>query len=326
AAVAADQCADASRYVTPVDVSSRFAPFAPATVMASRAATPDGRSWSYLELTHDILAEQQLEPLRALEFRGFERADPAVTDGPEDLRWPAWKRLAPPPSRYRALMGVSGVFMTPKDARVFATAEQGSVIGLFDVDRATGRFTTAADLRRAPVALLEPSERHPSPAVYHDWTEVGPDPDEAFIAFARPDFDPALSMAVAAPASGLPEKIPGAPPEPAKWKESPCGSPRANRAVVETSAGAPGMLLLRDFWLRKFWPDLVTKYDGKPGPAPLLADGMFLAVPVPAGKVVVTVEPAFPVRKLLLPLAGAVAFAALFALWCAEGGRKERTS
>ena len=323
-AILLDQTIDAASYVTPVDVSSRFAPCPPAAAEAKRHAPPNGRSWSYLELTRQPLAEAQLAPFHALETRGIRRADPCVSDAPDDPRIVSWRRLAFHPARFWALWGTSSVFVPRETARAFVAGGQGSVTGLYDIDRRTGRFVVPQDLRRAAVAVFEPAGVPPSAAVYRDWVETGPEPDAAFSAFAESSFDPLRTAAVSGP---LPPDAPapasaGGAQAPlalaAKWLSSPLSDPPANGVLVETDAQEAGLLVVRDYFLRDFMPRVKVTIDGEAAPPPLLANGAFPAVPVPGGRHVVGLSPDVPARATILPMLGAAIFVLLLGLWARD--------
>lgn len=322
AALVADQAGDASRYVSPVDVSARLAPCPPAAAVAARHAPPDGRSWSYLELTRQPLAEPQLSPFLAMDTQGFPRADPTLTDSPEDDRLASWRRLAFHPARFWALWGVSSVFMPRETARAFVSNGQGAVTGLYDIDRRTGRVVVPQNLRSAAIAMLEPAGIPPFAAVYRDWVETDDADGAAFAAFADPSFDPLRTATVSGP---LPEWLKPAPPgsappaAAAKCTASPLSTPRSNRVCVETDCDAPALLVVRDYTLRSFLPRIRVLVDGAEVPALLRSAGGFPVVPLQPGHHGVELGPSGVARSLFPPLAGAALFIVLLVLWIRDG-------
>ena len=153
----------------------------------------------------------------------------------------------------------------------------------------------------------------PSVGVWHDWRAVADDtPRTAIRVLAEKDFDSSHSLAVYAPdGADLPEKT-GAGPEPARWVVAPSAAD-GRRAVIAAEPREPGLLFVRDNRLRGFWPSLSARAGGRPAPV-LRANGAFLAVPVPAGKIEVEIVPDVRMRAFVLPAIGwAVAAFALVA-------------
>ncbi len=328
----ADLACDAAHYVTAIDASARLAPSPAADALLKGGIPGSGQTWSYLELTRrQPLPENSLTPFLALDWHGIERGDPALSDSSEDHRIAAWRALAFHPARFWALLGVTGVFMPPAEARVFVKNGQGSVLGLYDVDRRTGRLIVAANLRSAGLALVSPTTTPPYAAVYHDWNAI---PDggvpAAAAEFAKSSFDPLKTLVVCGDgANALADVLgdpTGAAPEPASILAAPGKRGSAPRVTLETDSSASGLLFVRDRILGRFWPRLGATVDGAPVATVFRANGSFLAVPVPAGRHSVEISPALPARLIALPLLAAAAFLALCAVWVRDNLKEKEES
>ena len=302
ALAALDLATVAARYVAVDDMSARADRSAAADALLASGPS-DGRSWSYVLLTRQALPPTALTALGgALEAAGFMQGDVLAGDAPDYLRALAWTTFGPDLARRWRFWGMAGVFATPEAARGLAEAGLADVAALLDFSP-RGVPVAAADARRPRFALMAPRGIPPSVGVWHDWRAVADDtPDAAFRVLAEKDFDSSHSLAVYAPdGADLPEKT-GAGPEPARWVVAPSAAD-GRRAVIAAEPREPGLLFVRDNRLRGFWPSLSARAGGRPAPV-LRANGAFLAVPVPAGKIEVEIVPDVRMRAFVLPAIG----------------------
>lgn len=321
AAIAAiDLASAASRYASSIDVSAQYA--GSAAVDALRKYTPgDGRAWSYIMLTHEPVPGSALMALgKALDNAGFAQRDPEVGDGPQTDRLMAWIALGGDIRKSWEFWGTVGAFATPNDARALAAAGIADVVAALDLSP-SGVPVRAKDPRRPRLVLVSPRRSSPPVAVWHDWTTVENDGFAAAMeAVKRPGFDLSRSIALFAGAdAGQLPPTSDAPPEPASLRVSPFATD-GRVAEISGHASSPGVLLLREDRMRKFRECVSATVNGAPAPL-MVGNGMFFALPVPAGDLDVRLVARMPWRCLALPAAGwAVALIAL-AAWLKSFGK-----
>ena len=317
AATALDLGVVARGYVRTDDVSARYTPSAPAADLLKRHSTPDGFAYSYLQLSGRPLPGFALQvPFGAVEEAGFALADPTANEDPAtSLRVQSLRALAGAPARLWAYWGTAAVFLPRAVATQFVQAGAARVAGLYDFGPGQ-RLVRAADLRSAPVAMLEPVGVPPSVAVYHGWRGIAENasPADVFAAIAAPGFDLRRELLL-----GLYEPDESHPathdPEPAEWVVAP-SSNQGRRAVVKCNPEEKGgVLLVRENRLRWF-PEVRVRLNGEPHGTALRAGGLFLAVrDLPAGPCEVELEPVVPWRRYGLPALGWILSLGLLALW-----------
>lgn len=312
-----------SRYVTTEDHSARAENTAALADMLS-GGPPDGAAWSYLPYARQPLPLSALAPLGgALDAAGFVLSDPFLGDTPQASRVKTAMSFGNDIFRNWAFWGVRGVFIPPDGAAAIARAGMADVKGLYDFSP-RGTPVRAADPRRPRATLVSPRGVPPPVGVWHDWKETEDDSlDSALAVLSASGFDMRRTLAVHAPEGVLPETGPAqTAPEPAAWVETPL-STDGRRAKISAEPAAPGLLFVRENRIRQFWPSIAARVNGAPAPV-VRANGMYLAVPVPAGKVEVEVFPRVSMARFLIPAAG-WAFV-LFALvsWARTSFREDR--
>ena len=317
AATALDLGVVARGYARTDDFSARYTPSAPSADLLRRHPVPDGLAYSYLNLTGRPLPGLALQvPFGAIEEAGFALADPTANEDPAtSLRVHSLRALAGDPARLWAYWGTAAVFLPRAVATQFVQAGAARVAGLYDFGPGQ-RLVRAADLRSAPVAMLEPIGVPPSVAVYHGWRGIAENasPADVFAAIAAPGFDLRRELLL-----GLyePDEIHPAThdPEPAEWVVAP-SSNQGRRAVVKCSPEEKGgVLLVRENRLRWF-PEVRVRLNGEPYGTALRAGGLFLAVrDLPAGPCEVELEPVVPWRRYALPVLGWILSLGLLAFW-----------
>ena len=129
-------------------------------------------------------------PYRDFRTAGFALADPTANEDPAtSLRVQSLRALAGDPARLWAYWGTAAVFLPRAVATQFVQAGAARVAGLYDFGPGQ-RLVRAADLRSAPVAMLEPVGVPPSVAVYHGWRGIAENasPADVFAAIVFNEF------------------------------------------------------------------------------------------------------------------------------------------
>ena len=301
-----------SGYLHVDDVSDRYGANPLASAMSERDRTPDGWSYSYLHTSSlgvvPPLAMRPEEPsilslFGAVEQAGFFRADPASG---EDSRLPALQASRGDVARLWAYWGVRGLLADGEGAqRLLAQGRRPAALLSLSRDM---HFVTN-DTPRFGLFAAPPAP--PPVAVHHGWVRCDGGESAALTNFFARGFDPWRELVLEGEVADAPEGVvPAA--DAGRWTTSPFAT-SGMLGVAEAEAKTPGVMLLRENRIRQF-PSVRATVNGAPAPV-LRANGAFLAVPVPAGRVEVRVEPDVPWGRLWRAAFGWAAALALLA-WC----------
>lgn len=185
----------------------------------------------------------------------FERDVPGLEPAPLARLKEVFRRTESAPDRLR-LLGIAAV------SRVAALHESAGA-GLTPLARVPGYVAE-------PLLVFEVP--HPRPRTYLvGGARVRPDDGPALATLLSADFDPAREIVVAAG--------PGGPASPGFAGASRIRDRRSDRIVLETTASAPGWVVLVDAWD----PGWLARVDGRPAVLER-ANVAFRAVAVPAGR------------------------------------------
>ncbi len=292
------------------DVSARYETNPAATALLKAVPAPDGYSFSYLYLTQRPITERAFGPLSGMEGAGFTSADPWATDAPDSARVFAMTSFGNDFQKRWNVLGTAGIFLAPDAARALVQSGLVKLIATFDIDR-TGRLRPPADIRAPSLALAVPAAKvQPPLGVYHAFRTAPEDVKETFEMLAQKDFDVTREIAVAGDIALASTNLP---PDRATWLTPPSRTDRT-KALVKAEASAPGYLLVREWRLRRYRA-LKATVNGKSAPV-LRANGIFFAVPVPAGESEITLAPDVKWTGFAVSFAGFFLVAATLCIWC----------
>lgn len=289
------------RYVVAYDVS-HIAQSNPIARTFEQRGPIDGRSFSYIQLTNQLLPGN-FPFLESLTTSGLACMDPVTTDTPDSFRLRTLIALQNDPVKRWKLWGTAAVLTTPQTANEMIRENLVIVLGLYDIDQSQ-RLISPRTLQSAQVAVVEPIGITPSVAVFHSW-RVAPK-DEALSLIAQHDFN--MDREIVVSGDGITSQSTDKQPTAATWASAPSKT-KGSLAKIDVNTDAPGMLLIREHSLRGV--STRATVNGKPSPI-YTANGLFLCVPVEAGKSTVVIRPTVSATATAGTLAG-LAFA-LFAL------------
>jgi len=289
------------RYVVAYDVS-HIAQSNPIARTFEQRGPIDGLSFSYIQFTNQLLPGN-IPFLESLTISGLACMDPVATDTPDSFRVRTLHALQNDPVKRWKLWGTVAVLTTPQTANEMIRRNLAKVLGLYDIDQRQ-RLISPKTLQSAQVAVVEPIDITPSVAVFHSW-RVAPK-DEALPVIAQHNFD--IDREIVVSGDNVKAQSTDNPPTVATWASAPSKT-KGSLAKIDVNTDAPGMLMIREHTLRSI-PTSAT-VNRKPAPI-YTANGLFLCVPVEAGKSTVVIRPTVSATATAGTLAG-LAFA-LFAL------------
>ena len=297
----ADLAHSASRFVTAYDVSDVYRNN-PALEDLKKAmnGTTDGATYAYTLVTGSLLPPAQHTPFGAFAAAGVPCADPSQTDSPDTLRWLSFRGggdIATLLRRHWSLWGTEAVFAGLDTARELTRSGAFEAVGLYDLlpperDAAgharPGRLARPQDLRKAALALLKPRGLPPAVGVYYRARPGGGSEARMGAVLAAPDCSFAQELCVDETVCDFRGRADAPAPTPGTWVDAPSAN-GGIRAVAEAKAAQPGLFLFREHSLRAF-RELRARVNGE-WVTPVRANGIFYAVPVPAGDVRVELLP-----------------------------------
>lgn len=322
----ADLCENASQYVRGFDLGGAFA-VNPAVedFQKHQGGKTDGMAYSYFPATGSILPPPEYTPFSAFPVNGIVCADPWSTEKPESYTWKMFAVDLDGMTRAWSFWGVQGVFSQMETARQLLKTGKVEAIGLYDlappptsgrgrkVDSGAVRLARAKDLKRAQVAFLRPKKIPPSIGVYSSAKKVGSNSEEVAKAFREKDFDPWRTVLIE---SDVPESMANVPGsgevQAAVWIETPAEGGGV-RAIAEAEAKAPGYFVFREHLLRQL-KKLDATVNGE-RVEPVRANGLYTAVPVPAGKVRVVLQAHWRFGAFCLSLCGVILSLSALVFW-----------
>lgn len=302
------------RYVVGKDVSY-VSQSNPITRTFEQRGPIDGLSYSYLQLTNQPLPGN-IPFIESLSVSGLACMDPVATDTPETLRVQTYYAFQNDRIKRWKFWGTAAVLTNPQTANEMKRANVVKVVGLYDMDERL-RLVSPKNLQSAQVAVVEPVDIIPSIAVFHSW-RVAPKA-EALSLIADANFD--MDHEIVVSGDKIKTQLTDKPYTPATWVLSPLQT-KGSLAKISVDTEAAGMLVVRENSLRNL--PLTATVNGTPTPLHT-ANGLFLCVPVEAGKSTVVIRPTISATATAGTFAGlAFALFTIIALLRSEFNPKER--
>lgn len=285
------------RFVVTYDVGYKYARNPLADKLKNNGPV-DGKAYSYLQLYNKILPPT-VPFLESLSIAGIGGMDPTTSDDASSMRIKTLMAFQDDIVKRWKFWGAASVFVQPNIAVEMTRAGLTKVIGGYDLDP-SGRLVNPKDLRKPQVAVVEPVGMIPAVAVFYGWKRAAI--DDALSAIAEKNFN--MDTEIVVSGEGVTDSATTNKYNPASWVTSPLEA-RGNQAVIKASAAKPGMLFIRENYMRGV--KATATVNGKSAPL-YKANGLFLCVPVEAGESTVVITP-YVSATHTVGTAAAVAFA-----------------